>query len=146
MWRRGEERRGEERRGEERRGEERRGEERRGEERRGEARRGEARRGEERRGEEIDMTVYVETWKNTLEERAMRVSRPITWFMYFIRTEWRDRQTYRKDNRRRAGTSDIHQISRVRRGRERRHGNGVQTESEYRVEKREEMQWVVVRQ
>ena len=29
-------------------------------------------------GREVDMTEYLDTWRNSLEERGMRVSRPKT--------------------------------------------------------------------
>ena len=32
-------------------------------------------------GREVDMTVYLDTWRKSLEERGMRVSRPKTQFM-----------------------------------------------------------------
>ena len=33
--------------------------------------------------DETDMTEYLETWRNALEERGMRISRPNTQFMDF---------------------------------------------------------------
>ena len=35
------------------------------------------------RGREVDMTEYRDTWRKSLEERGMRVSRPKTQFMDF---------------------------------------------------------------
>ena len=34
-------------------------------------------------GREVDMTEYLDTWRKSLEERGMRVSRPKTQFMDF---------------------------------------------------------------
>ena len=34
-------------------------------------------------GREVDMTEYLESWRKSLEERGMRVSRPKTQFMDF---------------------------------------------------------------
>ena len=34
-------------------------------------------------GREVDMTEYLDTWRKSLEERGMRVSRPKTQFMHF---------------------------------------------------------------
>ena len=69
------------------------------------------------------MTGYLETWSNAQEERGMRVSRPKTQFMGFMFERNEEMYIlYSKDTWRRAGKSDTLQISRVIRGRERRHG------------------------
>ena len=34
-------------------------------------------------GREVDMTEYLDTWRKSLEERGMRLSRPKTQFMDF---------------------------------------------------------------
>ena len=34
-------------------------------------------------GREVDMTEYLDTWRKSLEERGMRLSRPKTQFMNF---------------------------------------------------------------
>ena len=48
-------------------------------------------------GREVDMTEYLDTWRKSLEERGMRVSRPKTQFMDFNSEQ--SQQGNRKDTR-----------------------------------------------
>ena len=75
-------------------------------------------------GREVDMTDYLDTWRKSLEERGMRVSRPKTQFMDFnFEQNQQGKPRARKYTRGGTGKSYLLQITRNEYGRGRWYGN-----------------------